>query len=433
MGHVLGKERTVAWYAGCTPSFPACSRFLLGPEMGTSDVPPFRLTLAEVAGAFGDLATLGPLLVGLITVNHLNPTGVFLVVGLAYILSGLTYRLPVPVQPLKAVSATAIALGLSAGVVSASGWLMGLLLLVLAAGRLIEPIARLFTRPVVRGIQLGLGLLLLQSAWKLIAGPALFPEAAVLPPAVERWPIRLILVLGAALLLLAGLLWRRLPTSLLILGLGLSASLALGVSPAADHLRWGFRFPTFYVPTLSDLTTAAWLLVIPQLPLTVGNATIATADAAQRYFGPRAVRVRPRTLLVTMGLSNLLAGLLGGMPVCHGSGGLTAHVRFGARTGTAPLLIGGLCLGAALLLDGGMLPLLVLFPLPVLGVLLFYVGVQHGLLVADLRRPDEWGIAVGIAVSALLLNNLAVGFLAGMVLCRLPLLLRRLAEVVKRR
>ena len=379
-------------------------------------VPPLRLTLAEISGALGDLATLGPLLVALVTLNRLNPTGVFLVVGLAYILNGLYYRLPVPVQPLKAVSVTAIALGLAPGVISAAGWLMGLVLLILAATRLIEPLSRFFTRPVVRGIQLGLGLLLVRSAWQLIAGPALFSEAVGWSPAAGQWPIRLFLVLGAALLLLAGLLRRRLPTALLILGFGLAVSLALGVSPAADHLRWGLRPPTWYFPTLSDLTTAAWLLVIPQLPLTIGNATIATADAARRYFGPQAVRVRPRALLITMGLSNLLAGVVGGMPICHGSGGLTAHVRLGARTGAAPLLIGGLCLGTALLLDGGLLPLLVLFPLPVLGVLLFYVGVQHGLLVADLRRPEGWTVAGVVALIALLRNNLALGFLAGIVL-----------------
>ncbi len=395
--------------------------------MSTSDVPPFRLTLAEVAGAFGDLATLAPLLIGLITLNRLDPTGVFLVVGLAYVLSGLTYRLPVPVQPLKAVSATAIALGLSVRVVSAAGWLMGLLLLALAAGRIIEPLGRLFTRPVVRGIQLGLGWLLIRSAWKLITGPTLFPGVEV---SSADGSTRLLLVLGAVLLLLPGFVWRRWPASLLVLGLGLAAALALGVTPAIGS-RWGFRLPSLFFPSFSDLITATWLLVIPQLPLTIGNATIATADAAQRYFGPQAVRVRPRTLLVTMGLSNLLAGLLGGMPLCHGSGGLTAHVRFGARTGAAPLLIGGLCLGAALLLDGGLLPFLTLFPYPVLGVLLFYVGVQHGLLVADLRRPSEWAVAGAIAVLSLLTDNLAVGFLAGLALFWLPLLSRRLVRLFR--
>jgi len=388
--------------------------------MSRPDTPALRLSLAEVSGAFGDLATLAPLLIALVTVNHLNPTGVFLVVGLAYVLNGLYYRLPVPVQPLKAASATAIALGLSASVVSAAGWLMGLVLLGLAASRLIEPLSRLFTRPIVRGIQLGLGLLLIRSAWRLVSGPVLFPGMAKAPAYLGGWPLHWLLALGAAALLLAGLLWRRLPAALLVLGFGLGVAVVLGIPSQAGELHWGFRPPALVFPALSDFITAALLLVIPQLPLTLGNAAIATADTAQGYFGPQASRVQPRALLTTMGFSNLLAGLLGGMPVCHGSGGLTAHVRFGARSGAAPLLIGGLCLSTALLLDGGVLPLLALFPLPVLGVLLLYVGVQHGLLAADLRRPADWAVAISIAVTSLVASNLALGFGVGVAAYWLP-------------
>lgn len=297
--------------------------------MSRSDTPPLRVSLVEISGAFGDLATLAPLLIALVTVNHLNPTGVFLVVGLAYVLSGLYYRLPVPVQPLKAASATAIALGLSASVVSAAGWLMGLVLLGLAASRLIEPLSRLFARPIVRGIQLGLGLLLIRSAWRLVSGPTLFSGVTELPTAFAPSTVHLVLVGGSAVLLLAGLLWRRLPAALLVLGFGLGAAVVLGVPSMTGTLHWGFRPPALVWPTLSDFASAALLLVVPQLPLTLGNAVVATADTAQRYFGPQAERVQPKALLTTMGLSNLLAGLLGGMPVCHGSGGLTAHVRFG--------------------------------------------------------------------------------------------------------
>ncbi len=383
-------------------------------------VAPLRLDLAEVSGAFGDLATLAPLLVALVTLNHLNPTAVFLVVGLAYVLNGLYYRLPVPVQPLKAASATAIALGLSAGVVSATGWLMGLVLLVLAATRLIEPLSRLFARPIVRGIQLGLGLLLIRSAWRLVSSPALFPGVAEPPAYLGGWPLHWLLALGAAVLLLAGLLWRRLPAALLVLGFGLAVAVVLRQSSVVGELQWGFRPPALVFPNLSDFATAALLLVIPQLPLTLGNAAIATAETAPRYFGRQAERVRPRALLTTMGFSNLLAGLLGGMPVCHGSGGLTAHVRFGARTGAAPLLIGGLFLATAILLDGGVLPLLALFPLPVLGVLLLYVGVQHGLLATDLRRPADWAVALAIAAVSLATSNLALGFGVGAAAYWLP-------------
>src|SRR3972149_2888680 len=92
---------------------------------------PFRFNLFELGGALGDLGTLLPLTVALITFNQMSATSVFLMVGLAYILSGLFYRLPMPVQPLKAVAAIAIANGLSASVISASGVIMAALLLLL--------------------------------------------------------------------------------------------------------------------------------------------------------------------------------------------------------------------------------------------------------------------------------------------------------------
>ncbi|HFD38672.1 MAG TPA: sulfate permease, partial [Anaerolineae bacterium] len=310
--------------------------------------------------------------------------------------------------------------GLSASVVSGAGWLMGFVLLALAATRLIEPLSRLFARPIVRGIQLGLGLLLIRSAWRLIRGPALFAGVSDLPAPLPPSTVHLALVGGAVTLLVLGLLWRRLPTVLLVLGFGLGAAIALGIPSVAGELRWGFHPPALVWPSLPDFASAALLLVVPQLPLTLGNAVVATADTAERYFGPQAERVQPKALLTTMGLINLLAGLLGGMPVCHGSGGLTAHVRFGARSGAAPLLIGGLCLTTALLLDGGVLPLLALFPLPVLGVLLFYVGVQHGLLVAALRRPADWAVAGSVALISLAAGNLALGFGVGVVAYWLP-------------
>ncbi len=387
--------------------------------MYCSEATRFRLDLAEISGAFGDLAVLAPILTALITVNHLNPTGVFLIVGLAYVVNGLYYRLPIPVQPLKAVSATAIALGLSGQVVSAAGLVMGVVLLFLAATRLIEPLGRCFTRPVVRGIQLGLGLLLLKSAWQMVSGPHLFPggETRLL---LADWPLQYALIAGAGLVLLLGLSSRRLPAALMVLAFGLLSGAVLGAPAATGGLRWGFHPPAIALPNLSEIATAAWLLVVPQIPLTIGNAVISTADTAQRYFGPRAGRVRPNNLLLTMGFSNLLAGLLGGMPICHGSGGLTAHVRFGARSGGAPLVIGGAFLAAAFLIDGGALPLLSSFPLPVLAVLLFYVAVQHALLVADLQHPFDWFVAGSIALLSFLFNNLAIGFLAGLAIYWLP-------------
>ena len=124
--------------------------------------------------------------------------------------------------------------------------------------------------------------------------------------------------------------------------------------------------------------------------------------------------VKPRALTTSMGLANMAAGLVGAMPMCHGSGGLTAHYKLGARTGASNLMIGGLLLALGLFLGGAALPFLSLIPLSVLGVLLGLVGIYHVFLVSDLKAKSQLAIAATVAVVTLALGNLAFGFGAGL-------------------
>jgi SulP family sulfate permease len=114
-----------------------------------------------------------------------------------------------------------------------------------------------------------------------------------------------------------------------------------------------------------------------------------------------------------MGVANVAAALFGGVPVCHGCGGLTAHYRLGARTGGAPLILGLFFLLLGLLGGKTLLPVLQLIPFPILGVLLAYVGAQHALLARDLNGWCEWLPALTVAVVAWFTRNLAIGFVAG--------------------
>jgi SulP family sulfate permease len=107
--------------------------------------------------------------------------------------------------------------------------------------------------------------------------------------------------------------------------------------------------------------------------------------------------------------------LIGGLPLCHGSGGLTAHYRLGARTGGAPLMLGGIFLALGLLGGQTSMQILNLIPFPVLGVLLAYVGIQHLLLAQDLIGQREWMTALLVLVLAIITNNLAIGFISGSV------------------
>lgn len=332
-----------------------------------------KISLKEVTGSIGDLSTFLPLAIGLIVVNGVNATSLFLSAGLLYIATGLYYGLPVPVQPLKATSAIAITMAASPETIAATAIFIGIILLAISLLSIQGLFDMLFPRPIVRGIQLGLSILLVKAGMKAILQPG-------------PWHA------GAGNLAAPG-------------SLHALSSLATGWIPP----EWG-------VPYNADLYTVT-LLLLPQLPLTFANSMAATTDVARSYFGERAERVTLRSLATSLGLANIVTGLIGGMPMCHGSGGLTAHYRFGARTGGANLIIGTLFVTLALFFGKSIPALFNLLPASALGVALVYVGGQHARLVRDVAGiPHELGVALGIGIMTLATGNLAVAFTVGIVL-----------------
>lgn len=362
-----------------------------------------RLDRRELAGAVADVGVLVPIAVALIVKNGLSPTAVLLPAGLLYLTAAAVYRLPVPVQPLKALGAIAIARGLGADEIAAAALLLGAIFLLLGRIGLIDLAARAVPRAVIRGVQLTVGLLLLTIAWKLLTDPpGAFAEHALAP----RWAV----ALGAAVVVLAIALRRR-PIALVLVAAGLVTALVLG----AGELVLGPS--ALELPSLDAATfwTAFVVLVIPQVPLSFANSCLATADAARVYFGERGRAVRPGRLATTLGSANLLAGSIGGMPVCHGAGGMTAHVAFGARTGAAPLVMGASLLVLAVALGAGLAGLLAAFPLPILAGLLTCAGLLHIGLLRDLRRVRDWALALlvgGIGYGL----NLAIAVALGLAL-----------------
>ena len=374
---------------------------------------PLRLDRREVAGAVADLGVLVPIATALIVVNGLSATAVLLPAGLLYVAAGLVYRLPVPVQPLKAFGAIAIAQGLGADEIAAGALLMGAIFLVLGRTGLIDLAARAFPVPLIRGVQLTVGLLFLTIAWGLVTDPPAAFAGRALDPGLA-------VPLGGACLVLALVLRRRL-VALALAGAGLAVALAqaggdLALGPAALEL-----------PSVDGaaLLTALTVLVLPQVPLTFANSCVATSDAARRYFGAGARRIRPGRLATTIGLANLGSGALAGMPVCHGAGGLTAHHAFGARTGGAPVALGAALVVLALGAGAGMAALLAAFPLPILAGMLAGAGVLHIGLLRDLSGRRAWALALLVGMVGLVVN-LAVALAVGLALWWLPAAARRL-------
>jgi SulP family sulfate permease len=375
---------------------------------------PFRFSIAEFSGSLADLGVMLPLVLAIISLNGMDATAAFVGIGLAYILTALVYRLPIPVQPLKSVSALALALGLPPVMIVTGAIWNTLAFLGMGLAGVDRWIQMVFPKPVVRGIQVGLAYLLAKSAWKLVRtpNPAWDGGFNIANWVVVTWSA--LLIAGALLFLLVLLKFQREWAALgvIVFGVGIS-SVFQGIPTLNLHLTVPSLLPL--IPNWGQLWQGLWLLALPQIPLSLGNSVYATADAAHQYFGKRAAHVTERKLMLTMGINDLVAAGLGGMPVCHGCGGLTAHYRLGARSGGAPLMIGTIFLGLGLLGGQASMTILGIIPFPILGTLLAYVGWQHLTLVRDLRGWRDISTAAVVLVLTILTGNMGIGFISSAV------------------
>lgn len=374
-----------------------------------------------MAGSLGDLGTILPIAIGMILVNGLNPVGLFLSVGLFYIFTGVYYGVTVPVQPMKVIGAYSIATAMSSGQILASSLLMGALLLLLGLTGAVDFIGRHTPRPIIRGIQLSTGILLMAKGVDMMIGRSkmqLLVEMAEPYLKVQTLgpiPIGIIIGICAGLLTLLLLDNKKFPAGLAVIGTGLILGLILGTGEGMEYFSPGFYLPEwmpFDIPVRADFMAAFFLLVLPQFPMTVGNASIANADLASQYFGKDSKKVTYKNLCISMGLGCIGSFFFGGMPMCHGAGGLAAHYRFGARTAGSNLMIGFLLVVLVLLLGPGIMAIIYLLPMAILGVLLVFAGAQLALTIQDVsQRKDLFVVMVILAIT--LTTNLGIGVLFG--------------------
>ena len=281
---------------------------------------------AEVAGALGDLGLFIPLLVGMVNRCGLQFGPALFCAGLMNLCTGVAFGIPIPVQPMKAIAAVAISEGLNQSQILAAGIATGMVILVLAITGLIDWLNRTIPKSVVRGLQLALGLKLLTKGIGMVAGTGL----------LIGWDS---VGLGVVCVLLVLLLYHstRLPAALVVFGIGLVALLA-ALSALLSQVRLGMAW---HLPDLSaweDWHTGILRGAVPQIPLTTLNSVIAVCVLSLDLFPKRPAA--PRRMALSVALMNLICCPVGGMPLCHGSGGLAAQYRFGARSGGSMVMLG---------------------------------------------------------------------------------------------
>lgn len=359
--------------------------------------PAVRFDRHEVSGSFGDVGTDLPLMLAMIAAAGLDGGSVFIVFGLLQIATGLIYGLPMPMQPLKAMAVIVITGDVSAGVLAGGGVSIGLAMLLLSLTGALEWLVRAVPRPVVRGVQVGLGLKLAQLAVGEYAGGH----------GAAGWAVAA--ACFAAVMALRG--HRRIPPAVPVLAAGLGWALATGVDWQGLSAAIGFHLPILQPVTPADIWTGFLVLALPQLPLSLSNSVIATQQTVADLFPERPVTVR--RIGLSYAAANLAAPWVGGIPVCHGCGGLAGHYAMGGRTGGSAVLYGLYFLVAGLLLGNAVNLVVAVFPQPVLGAVLLVESLALMGLARDVAgQRRDFALMLIVAVLALFAPQ---GFLVAMV------------------
>ena len=337
----------------------------------------------ELSGAFGDIGTDLPLIIGMLLATDFEITNVLILFGAMQIVTGLIYGIPMAVQPLKAVALIVITQKISGNIVLAGGLVIGIIMLVLSLTNLLGYLEKIIPKTVIRGVQFGLGIQL-----ALIALKDYIPSdgAAGYVLASIAFVIGLVLIGN-----------RKYPPALFIISFGLVFAFIFKFNFSNFH----FSLPGFKLPQIdiNNLWTGFALLALPQIPLSLGNSIFATKQIVNDLYPEKKLTVKK--IGITYGIMNITGSLLGGIPVCHGSGGLIGHYTFGGRTGGSAFIYGLLYILLGLVLNTNFVHVVQQFPKPILGVILLFEGISLIFLVKDtIQDTKQFMVAIVVALIA---------------------------------
>jgi len=355
-----------------------------------------KINRNEFSGAFGDIGTDLPLIVAMLSVSDLNASSIFIIFGIMQILTSFIYGLPMPVQPLKAVALIVISQKISSAVIFGGGLAIGILMLILTITGLITYLNKIIPKTVIRGIQFGLGMQLC-----LLSLKEYIPADKVIGYVV------------AAISFAIGIIFignKKYPPAVFIILLGFLYAFIFNL-PIIKTIT--FQMPQFSLPkiTFDNILTGFVLLALPQIPLSLGNSIFATNQLVKDYFPDKKISVKK--IALTYSFMNILSSFAGGIPTCHGSGGIAGHYTFGGRTGGSTLIYGIFYLIIGFIFSANPTTIFQIFPKPILGVILLFEGIALILLIKDIIT-DKRNIFIAITVGVIA-NGLPYGYLVGMI------------------
>lgn len=353
-----------------------------------------KFTISELSGAFGDWGTLIPFVIGYISVVGLSPGSIFLCLGITNIILGVRYNLPLPVQPQKTIASIALAQKWNSNLVISTGFGTGIVWTILGFSKKLNNIVQKIPKITVKGIQLGLSLILGWSALLYISDNIIFG------------------IISLAIIF-AFIKFKKIPTALILTGFGIFLLFLYNKISLSDLL---FSVPSlqFHIPNIIDLLKGMILAGIAQLFLTLTNVMIATISLMRDLF-PDKSDIDANNLAINMGAMNLMIPFIGGFPLCHGSGGVAAQYAFGARTGGSMIFEGIIEIILGLFFSNMIFSFFSQFPISIFGAMLLYVSfLLAKVSLEDFNKKTFWIIVISAIFCFIL--NIFIGFMIGLIL-----------------
>lgn len=353
----------------------------------------------EFSGAFGDMGTDFPLLVAIIIAAGMHTPSVLIIFGFMQIFTGFVYKMPMPVQPLKAMATLVISQKIAGNILMGAGLAIGVVMLALSLTGILGRITKLVPKSVIRGIQLGLGMSLCFLSFKeYISSDSLMGYG---------------LALVAFLIVILLIDNKKYPVSLIVIGIGVIYALLFKIDSQTIFHSIGISFPKMNIPTLDAISKGFVLLAIPQIPLSLGNSIMATKQVGTDFF-PERKDLTVKKIGITYSIMNLTVPFFSGIPCCHGSGGMVGHYAFGGRTGGSVIIYGLVYILLGVFFGNNIETIIKIFPLPVLGVILLFEGISLMLLIKDIVH-DKKDFVITILVGVLAFG-LPYGFVISMII-----------------
>lgn len=375
--------------------------------------------LGELSGSLGDLGTLLPIMLSLSLTGQIDLTASLIFGGLWNIITGLTFRMPMCVQPMKSIAAIALTNHMSIGSVMSAG--MGVSAVVMALGltRTIHIVQKYTPMAVIRGIQLGTAISFGGKAAELVKQAKSFGGDSWTWDNNYEWAVFAFIVV-----FIFYYRSKRIPTAMILFSIGLIIAfikLYTNPPPKAVYPKIGVYTIGVTVPTWDEFKHGFVSASLGQIPLTCLNSVIALAALAKDLFPERPTGTP--TIAVSVGMMNLVGCFFGSIPFCHGSGGLAAQYRFGARTEVSIIILGLFKIFFGLFFGSSLSGLIASYPSAILGVMLFVSGIELGAVartvndgvVDDQKRHANFIIMITTAAMLVGFKNDGIGFIGGLV------------------